>query len=463
MNGLERLATIRNISVQKGKQWVHKDIFRLLNKEDLWIVAYNNIYARKKVGNECLNEFEIKKLREIKTSVMNETYSPVFIKKLPIHLSDQTYFDTDHIVIELIRIILESIFEPLFCDSNFGYIQNKNAHATLKYIEDHFKVCDFLIQGEFEKIYQSIDYNILTKVINKYVKDVRFNNLIRKLLNSGLLYNRKKERNSILKAYETTRLQELFLNIYINEFDNWIEDYLKISIKNPRTVHNIEFSKIQYVRYMDTWILGIETDQILALHIKKKVETFLLEHLYLALTTINLVCLTSGTLSFLDYEIYLVRSSYIEKRANPDYKTTTRLRFDIPINKLLENLEKNGIIKSTLSGYKPISKSKYTRLEDHRIVLHFTFIWNSLKNYYSGITNPQKLQYIYWLLRISCAMTLAHKHNSTCTQIFKKNGKSLTVEIPSKKQKVFFESKMLKNRKWKTSKIIINPFKILQT
>jgi hypothetical protein len=272
MNGLERLATIRNISVQKGKQWVHKDIFRLLNKEDLWIVAYNNIYARKKVGNECLNEFEIKKLREIKTSVMNETYSPVFIKKLPIHLSDQTYFDTDHIVIELIRIILESIFEPLFCDSNFGYIQNKNAHATLKYIEDHFKVCDFLIQGEFEKIYQSIDYNILTKVINKYVKDVRFNNLIRKLLNSGLLYNRKKERNSILKAYETTRLQELFLNIYINEFDNWIEDYLKISIKNPRTVHNIEFSKIQYVRYMDTWILGIETDQILALHIKKKVE-----------------------------------------------------------------------------------------------------------------------------------------------------------------------------------------------
>ena len=303
----------------------------------------------------------------------------------------------------------------------------------------------------------------MTKVINKYVKDIRFNNLIRKLLNSGLLDTGKKEKYSTIKVYETTRLQELFLNIYINEFDNWIEDYLKISIKNPNTVHNLTFSKIQYVRYMETWILGVETDQTLALHIKKKVETFLLEQLYLPVTKINLVCLTAGTLSFLDYEIYLVRSSSSEKRTNLGYKTTTRLRFDIPINKLLKNLEKNGIIKSTLSGYRPISKGKYTRLEDYKIVLHFTFVWNSLKNYYSGITNPQKLQYIYWLLRISCAMTLAQKHNSTCTKIFKKNGKSLTVEIPNKKQKVFFESNLIKTRKWKTSKILTNPFKILQT
>ncbi len=474
MNGLDRLTTIRNISVKKGKTWVHKDIFRLLNKEDLWVTAYNNVYIRNKLKKDKKTSLYsetsvVQELEEVRLSVMNESYYPSKIKNLNPPKFEKNFLkkrviDVDTIVIEITHMILEAIFEPLFCDSNFGYSEKKNAHSALQYIEENFTDCEFIIQGEFQKAYRSINPSIFNKLLNKYIKDSRFNNLIMKFLKSGILDAETKP-NSPIRNYEKRKLQELFLNIYLHELDEWLENYLKLS-SHSRTdlnkVESISLPKVQYVRYMEQWILGIKKDNILVSYIKKELENFLVKTLKLTLPQIEVTCLTSGHISFLDYEIYLIRSKASKEVTTLKYTNTKKLRFDIPINKLLRHFEKNNIIKPTTSGYNPASKGKYTRLDDHKIVLYFTRIWNILQSYYSGITNPQKLQYLYWLLRMSCAMTLAHKHKSTCTQIFKKRGKSLSVEIPNNKRKIFFECQNLKTRKWKKSEIIINPFNLLQ-
>lgn len=490
MKGLERLATIRNISVQKGKNWVHKDIFRLFNKEDLWVTAYENIYSKAPIEKTTFNEFDefkLKTLNEIKESVINESYCPnciqtvdEFKQKKKVNKQSETFIDKDKIVIEMIRIILEAIFEPLVFKSNFGCVQNKNAHITLQYIEEKFSSCDVIIQGECINVYKAIDNNILSKIINNYIEDNRFNNLLRKFLKIGILTSKT------LEMCETKTLKTLLVNIYLYEFDQWAEITSKNKISELSTVYTkkkakrvnsneleINFSnsnlrksitKIHYVRYTKDWIIGIEGDISLVIAFKKEIEDFFVNKLNVLSVKTKLICLSKGHLFFLDYTIYLPKSNSRGKITITDYKQKNLLRFEAPISQLLNKLKEIGVIKSIVKGYKPISKTKYTILDDHLIVLHFKSIWSAINKYYSGTTKPQRLQYIQWLLLMSCAMTLAHKHKSTCKEIFKRKGKSLTIEIPNRKRKVFFETnELLKKRKWRISEEIINPFKIIGT
>ena len=42
MSKLTRLVAISKLS-QKEQKWIHKDIFRILYKDDIWIVAYTPV------------------------------------------------------------------------------------------------------------------------------------------------------------------------------------------------------------------------------------------------------------------------------------------------------------------------------------------------------------------------------------------------------------------------------------
>lgn len=492
MKGLERLTTIRHISVQKGKNWVHKDIFRLFHKEDLWISAYENVYSKASTRIEKtifkeFNEVKIKKINEIKKSVINENYYPNFTQKVdksrPKKQNNkqwETFTVTDKIVMEMIKIILEAIFEPLIFESNFGCVQNKNTHIALQYIEEKFSSCNLVIQGECENVYESIDNNILSQIIDTYIEDIRFNNLIKKFLKTGILTSKR------WKICETNTLQNLFVNIYLYEFDQWVHSNTKnritqlckvyskktgahitpnelaVNLKSASSTKSL--TKIHYVRYNKDWIIGIEGDVTLGKEFKKEIEDFFANKLNVPVLKPKLLCLTKGHIFFLDYILYLAKENSTGKTTVKYAKQKNRLRFDPPINQLLNKMKEVGIIKSMTKGYLPISKTKYTILDDYLVVLYFKSIWSSINKYYSGTTKPQRLQYIRWLLLMSCAMTLAHKHKSTCKEIFKKKGKSLTVEISNTKRKVFFETDgVFKKRKWRISEEIISPFKLFDT
>lgn len=42
MSKLEQLLAINKLS-QKDPKWIHKNIFRILNKDEIWIAAYERI------------------------------------------------------------------------------------------------------------------------------------------------------------------------------------------------------------------------------------------------------------------------------------------------------------------------------------------------------------------------------------------------------------------------------------
>lgn len=84
----------------------------------------------------------------------------------------------------------------------------------------------------------------------------------------------------------------------------------------------------------------------------------------------------------------------------------------------------------------PISKSVWTDLLDSDIIDRFGRICRNLSHYYSGSSIKKSLYRIKYILRLSCARTLARKHKSTVRAFLKRLGSEFLEEFFTEEEKV---------------------------
>lgn len=70
----------------------------------------------------------------------------------------------------------------------------------------------------------------------------------------------------------------------------------------------------------------------------------------------------------------------------------------------------------------PVSKAIWTDLSDYDMIDRFGYICRNLFHYYSGSSKKKSLYQIKYILRLSCAKTLARKHKSTVHIFLKRLG-----------------------------------------
>uniref|UniRef100_UPI0030E4E655 maturase K n=1 Tax=Drymaria cordata TaxID=191453 RepID=UPI0030E4E655 len=139
-----------------------------------------------------------------------------------------------------------------------------------------------------------------------------------------------------------------------------------------------------------------------------------------------------GFLSSVQLHSSVVRSQILE---NSFLIENIIKKFDsiIPINPLIGSLAKaqfcNGL------GH-PISKSVWTDLSDSDIIDRFGRICRNLSHYYSGSSKKKSLYRIKYILRNSCARTLARKHKSTVRAFLKRLGSNFLEEFFTEEEKV---------------------------
>lgn len=524
MKGIERLGVIRHMS-EKDHEWKHKELFRLLYKEDIWIAAYENIKSNKGgltpgSNTETLDKMSLAKLQRLREKVAKETYKFKPVREIEIPKSNGRKRPlglptaSDKIVQEVIRMILEAIYEPYFSEQSFGFRRGLGTHHAFEYVEFKFRWMDWVIEGDIEGAYPTIDHNRLCEIISKKIDDPRFLNLIRKSLKCGILKDKQFTRSS-LGVPQGSIVSPILANIYYHEMDKWVEEK-KILLNQPRTTQRnskykqlsyqigkisrfmAELDKrseeykvllkelkilkkerentpslankhiqIEYVRYADDWIIGVRGEKALAYELKTEIGEFLNLELKQQLHSVKtkITDIRCGKVKFLGYEIYLPKIRRISPYTAAGTRTTRRinsmLRFDIPLDSVLKRMEERGYVTKLINKYYPTSKKDYTTLEDSVIVEHFQKVWRGIENYYSGCTNLKKLQYINYLLQMSCAMTLAHRHRSSSSQMFAKFGKDLTIIVGNKKVNFPVRKNWsLKSRKWLKKDVFLDPFKI---
>lgn len=479
MKGLERLGVIRKLS-RKNPDWKHKDLFRLLHKEDIWIAAYKNIKGLTSgVTKETLDGLG----RKVQMKVLEEGYQfkPVRLKWIPKANGPKRPLGIptrDKLVQEVIRMVVAAIYEPNFDNRSFGFRSGMGVHDSLEYVEKQFRWVDWVIQGDINSAYPTIEDKKLCEILSHRIDDGRFMNLIRKSLKCGV-WNNPQTLYSKLGIPQGSIVSPIIANIYYNQLDRWVTQKSKdqVLIQNNLILKGLiqqrnhdQGIEIRYTRYADDWIIGIQGPRKLAELIKDEVGCFFRNHLNQELdpNKTKVIDLRAGIVYFLGYDIFLPRNMKLVKYKGKGKQTmpmsTPMLRFQLPVDKVTKRLQERGYITYVDKKLRPTSKSSSTPLEDAAIVNHFKSVWLELFNFYSGCTNRSHLQYIHYLLHMSCAMTLAHRHRSSSSKIFKKHGKRL--EIMEKKgntQKViaffpYHTNWKISDRKWQTAKTFQNPF-----
>nr|YP_009686222.1 putative reverse transcriptase and intron maturase [Halamphora calidilacuna]QDR25075.1 putative reverse transcriptase and intron maturase [Halamphora calidilacuna] len=523
---LKQLFVIRRLS-QKDKKWIHRDIFRILNKDEIWILAYENIKGNKGAltpgsTSETLDGLSLQRVMNLKNEVCSEKYKFKPVKRIYIPKTDGRRRPlglptvNDKIVQEVIRIILEAIYEPVFVEESFGFRSGLGCHDALHHVEQKFRWIDYVIEGDIENAYPTIDHHILVNILEKRIKDSRFIRLIWKLLKCGII---EENQEIWLKTGvpQGSIVSPILANIYYQELDEHIQE-LKMKYETPKSEQNKQKNpaykyfehkiakvteklrshepqsperkqlakelkqlraerltvnslknktiRVEYVRYADDWMVGVSGNRKLAQTIKEDISEFMIHSLKQKIHPYKtkVTDLRQGNVHFLGYDIFLPRNRPISSYKGKGVKTIRRgqpqLRFDVPVNKITKRYTERGYLKQKPKGVRPISRSFYTVLEDHVIVSHYRSIWLGLLNYYSGCTNRGRLQYIHYLLHMSCAMTLGHRHRMSCSKIFKKHGKTLKVKISDTDKTVSFPYKTswrLKERKWLRGKKVNLP------
>jgi group II intron reverse transcriptase/maturase len=523
---MNRLLAIRKLS-QKDKKWIHRDIFRILKKDEIWISAYEKLKGNKGAltpGStpETMDGMSLERLKRLQREVCSGKYKfkPVKLtyipkpdgRKRPLGLPTAN----DKIVQEVMRMILETIYEPVFVEESFGFRTGLGCHDALSHVENKFRWVDYVIEGDIEQAYPTIDHRILIDILQKRINDHRFITLVWRSLKCGIL---DEERTKWLKTGvpQGSIVSPILANIYYHELDEYVQtlknkyetsqsernqlkspaykslEYKinKISEKmrshEPQSKERQELAKelktlraerlqtnslknktirIEYVRYADDWMIGLSGDRKLAEKMKGQISNFMKNYLVQNIHPLKtkITNLRKGNVHFLGYEIFLPKNRPISSYKGKGVKTIRRgspqLRFDLPVAKVTKRYSDRGYFKQLPKGVRPVSKASYTVLEDHVIVSHYRSLWLGLFNYYSGCTNRGRLQYIHYLLHMSCAMTLGHKHRMSCSKIFQKHGKTLRVKIKNTGKMVSFPYKTswkLKERKWLRGKKVEIP------
>nr|ARR28427.1 hypothetical protein [Caulerpa okamurae] len=214
--------------------------------------------------------------------------------------------------------------------------------------------------------------------------------------------------------------------------------------KSPTIIPNTKLTKIRYCRYADDWIFFIDGPRVLPIFIKNKIQSWLNTYLNLLLSSEKTLItnLHKTFAHFLGFGIKVQKEpKRIIKRKTRNLTVLTRTGvgnaiFTIDIPRLESRLRIKRFIHP--SKNKPHHKPEWTIFEDYRIIILYRQVLIGIFNYYKDSVNIfNELYFIFYIIKNSCAATLASKYKlPSRKKVYKKYGPNLSCKIPNSKNTI---------------------------
>jgi len=487
---IQRLKALEQLN--SNRDWKNRDLYRLMYKEDLYIVACERI--KSKPGNmtpgtdaETLDGFSMAQIQKIIQQMRDQSFQfkpvrQVFIPKANGKMRKLGIPSArDKIVQEVMRMILQAIYDstegPYFSDTSHGFRPGRSCHTALREFRGKWSAVNWIIEGDIRICFDEIDHNVLESTLRKKIEDERFINLIRKFLNAGYMDMQGPRKDSLAGTPQGGIVSPILANIYLHELDTKVEElkgrlekgekkrkkpaYRQLVWKRLSLLHkegadkaqireltkeirhlpamdpkDPNFVRIKYLRYADDWIIGLQGPHALAEEIKEELKTFLFENLKLTLSDEK----THITHARTEETLFLGTLLRIGRGGAPQIKTTTNrwgkpfkrrttgweTVMKVPTSKLVKQLNEKGLC--TGDGH-PIAKRGWVNLDVDQIIDLFSGINRGIQGYYRFTDNFNALTRVQYIVKFSCAKTLAMKLKKRSSYIFRKHGKKLTFEV----------------------------------
>nr|YP_010586754.1 maturase K [Bergenia purpurascens]UZZ44669.1 maturase K [Bergenia purpurascens] len=346
----------------------------------------------------------------------------------------------------------------------------RSIHSIFPFLEDNFLHLNYVLDI---LIPHPIHLEILVQTLRYWVKDASSLHLLRFFLYeyqnwNSLITPTPKKSISIFSK----RNQRLFLflyNSYVCEYESIFiflcnqSSHLRSTssgtlferisfygkIKHLVEVFSNDFMAVlwlfkdpfmHYVRYQGKLILASKGTPLLLNKWKYYLVNFWQCNFYVWSQPgrIYINQLSSHSLDFLGYlssvrlNPSVVRSQMLENSFIID---NTIKKFDIivPIIPLIRSLAKAKFCNVVGD---PISKPAWADSSDSDIIDRFVRICRNISHYHSGSSKKKSLYRIKYILRLSCARTLARKHKSTVRAFLKRLGSELLEEFLTEDEQV---------------------------
>ena len=145
----------------------YERLYRNLYNSEFHLLAYLNIYAN--AGNmtagtdeKTIDGMGMERIERLISSLKDHSYQPnparrTYIKKKngklrPLGIPS---FD-DKLVQEIVRTILEAIYEPTFSPRSHGFRPNKSCHTALLQIQANFSGVKWFVEGDIKGFFDTI-------------------------------------------------------------------------------------------------------------------------------------------------------------------------------------------------------------------------------------------------------------------------------------------------------------------
>nr|YP_008963375.1 maturase K [Sedum sarmentosum]AFQ99042.1 maturase K [Sedum sarmentosum] len=364
-------------------------------------------------------------------------------------------------------VIIEFFFslrrESSFARKKIVKFQNlRSIHSLFPFLEDHFI---HLTSVSDIEITIPIHLEILIQTLRYWVKDASSLHLVRFFLykydNWNSLIPRKKPISSFLNFKRNPKSLLFLYNYHVYESEFILGFLRNQSVHLPSTSFGVFFERIHfyekkkpllvdvfsiqtklrlfkdpvihYVRYQGKVFWGAKGTLLLMNKWKYYLITLWQCHFYVWVQPgrVHINQLSKHPFDFMGYlsnlglifsvvRSQLLNNSFIIKNA------IKQLYIIVPVLSLIDSLAKAKFCN--LFGH-PISKPAWTDSADSDIIDRFVWLCRNLSHYYSGSSKKKSFYRIKYILRLSCARTLARKHKSTVRAFLKKLGSDLLEEF----------------------------------
>jgi group II intron reverse transcriptase/maturase len=148
----------------------------------------------------------------------------------------------DRVAQEVIRRLLEPIFEPLFHDSSFGFRPKRNCHRAIERVLEHHEAGhSIVLDADISGFFDNIPHKLIVQAVAQEVADGNILNLIERFLAAGVMENGVFSPTSI-GTPQGGVISPLLANIVLNKLD-W----------------QLEQAGYRFVRYADDFVVVCQT------------------------------------------------------------------------------------------------------------------------------------------------------------------------------------------------------------
>ena len=481
-NVRSRLRDLRNRSENHPSLPIDRDLYKtfILNK-DMFLIAYDRLKSKPGMMTPGISpgtldglssEYIDSLIAELRSE--NFSFSParrIMIAKAsggqrPLTLGNPR----EKLVQEVMRHLLETIYEPLFKDTSFGFRPKLGCHSALRHVFTKFKGCAWWIEGDIQGCFDNIPHDKLMTVLSKKIKDQRFLQLIQKALNAGYMLDNRPNYD-IVGTPQGSIISPILANIYLHQLDEFVEKLksefdisgnrkrhpivrklqwqiikakragdsqkvrqLAVEMRNnPNKLIGSGNRKLMYVRYADDWIIAVNGSLTDTQSILEKVTIFLKDlGLTVSPSKTKIINTYKENALFLGTNISHSRvTTYSLHKKGTLQRNSGFLILNAPLDRIYKKLREAGL----MINHRGRTRISWLSLEVRQIISLANSIIRGYENYYSFALNKGNLcSYIYYVIKDTVLRTLANKLSlSTRAKVIKKFGPEISLYDQNKR------------------------------